>query len=1689
LTGQVVGSIDKEMNWKSGFFGSLAAKSLQKAFSGVPTEKLIEHVYKLFGKSSSAAVEAMTKLGQNLNGAKNMHYMGIGEMIEETAQELTQLYNDELRTRGFWDEVSKLYVKNPSNLTQLLVSSYIMGAGMGMGNVDYQNDLMSRMSDSEIEDANKIMSAWYTDHAIANGAADLEAGRLASIRESLTEETKDDTKDEPGVSSEEQVGEKPVEADTEQRTSEEEVGDGRMVQEEQAEGEVTEETPEGEIVRANNLEEAQRLWDEGYRPDGVDNRGQLAGMFATGRPGLDMKKPQAKIISLADRIRSGKGALGGADMAAVLPIPGVAQAWDLALEGVARTVEGLETAVKKFKASKFYKDNIKGNKDREAIVEEYLKNTKIAQQTNMIWAESLEGRANRPGVANTAMKKFKESKWFKDLSKNDPQTAKEVEEVIQEKVDRINSRIEAETAGLEGKEKSDKIATIKSQNIPRYKRSHSQVKEDTKKAVSKLSSVSNAFDVAYKAGEKAGKSLGEKQRAELEAKRQQVRDAVVDYARQTLPENFSGRRKFIGGVANKAATATTPKALDQAKESIDKAVEKHYEKERVDLAEKIEKRLTSRSTYMKGKAEKQKGRISVDAQKELDKISEENKGQLKTKSYEELVEIEEQIEDIIQQGTRTVQEKEKQRKEIKRESRLGALEALVEINNTDYDELSGGDIYSALTQNNRFVMFEDQVFTSKTDLEKYLDESGRTINEVGAMDVYRTETTTRDAQEQYLNSRNKVQVAQKWLSSQFRAPSNTIYNAVKRMSKGSIPFKRWMESNISEPTKKAFAERSKGRREMLEEITSNARRIFLGKESAAQRTVNPFGVINYLSAPTDISIGGRTEKINRDMAVDIYMMSKVYGEGENVIYTVGDRIAYDKTTAKAYSEDSGASIETTEIPYDAKLVHQLSTDGTTESGLKVMQDIENLVESDEKLKEWSDYLFNELYGSKAKERGYEEMYEDMYDMRFKEGLYVPKMRNISEDSVQKMPSTDVRGRHTAMSDNLKQKYGGNADYNITGGSYTKALEYMKDMEHAKHFMPIAQNFENLLNPVTKSELIKKVGEKQVASLDAHIDEILSDGTPKDKNNEFVEGILKWKVVTTLAMKLGNIPKQMSSATHYIGAGLKDGVGPGKVLAQTGRLLQAAQYGITTGINKATGLNTQPVFMTEEELDLLESILTSHTVVSRVSGGDISMETRKMFNTLKKSKGKSRRDFIVKMAMSPTVIGDIGGVLLGGVPYSFAIYKDARTQGLDHESAKEKALQKFHDETHAAQQSTQEDQVSNFQRNAMNRMFTTFKTSQIAAMGKMFNGLDTLLDKDIYRAVREGDVDEETKREIKQAVWDATYFPLSAMTFYAVSNGVIAALSDDEPRDKEGKPLYNPDGSKVESYSELIGYYGDTTAAGKARWDKNRGVVYDLIADAVQSDMQGLGIPGMLIDFSLNILRGKEFFNNVPAMDIVSDLSKAGAGIAETKMQGGDVFYSDPSKLFVLNQEDLGTDTYEDILDLIGVGNFKKMSDSWAEMREGKIGLGEFLRNETRGDEDVKPKYKLTPRQKGDMFYKWMFPEDFVESGMDKFSMERAGILDEIKSELGFMPFESIKGNDPEMLKDQHIDQFDVPDEPSKKPRTKEEREAIEKSKGMKRLKELQRSDSETVNIFDDEGQGVEMIDEEDDTPKVEWIDD
>lgn len=404
------------------------------------------------------------------------------------------------------------------------------------------------------------------------------------------------------------------------------------------------------------------------------------------------------------------------------------------------------------------------------------------------------------------------------------------------------------------------------------------------------------------------------------------------------------------------------------------------------------------------------------------------------------------------------------------------------------------------------------------------------------------------------------------------------------------------------------------------------------------------------------------------------------------------------------------------------------------------------------------------------------------------------------------------------------------------GATNVAYDYISSMERAEHMTPVNEAAKDLMNPTTKGSLQKILGRGRYTNLERTIDRVVLGEQPiKSDTERGISVVNRIATIAAIGFKIENAVKQAVSMTHWYGAGLKYGLG-------------ALSYDAVAKANVE-------MFTSAENRKVLYDVLTSPELAERYfpskGGVGIDPEFSKSLAKLKETgwAGKDAaaymRSFATKLALSPTLAGDALGVLGGGLPFTVAMYKHYKKQGMSPEKAKEEAQKAFYNEMTTVQQSSLESAKSEVQANTLNRVFfATFKTAQIQGVNKQHQAIQALRN---WKNL--------TNQERSQAVHDAIYWSSFNAGFAAITSGWLATSTSDLDEGVEGE-----DRKRIK--------------------DK---VDYDFLMSTARGYIEGLGAIGYLAESALNVLEDKELFNSMPvAFEMMGKAFMAPFDIADAR---------------------------------------------------------------------------------------------------------------------------------------------------------------------------------------------------------------
>ena len=404
------------------------------------------------------------------------------------------------------------------------------------------------------------------------------------------------------------------------------------------------------------------------------------------------------------------------------------------------------------------------------------------------------------------------------------------------------------------------------------------------------------------------------------------------------------------------------------------------------------------------------------------------------------------------------------------------------------------------------------------------------------------------------------------------------------------------------------------------------------------------------------------------------------------------------------------------------------------------------------------------------------------------------------------------------------------------GATSVAYDYISSMERAVHMTPVNEAVQDLMNPTTRGSLEKILGKGRYKNLENTLNRVVLGEQPiKSDVERGISVVNRIATIAAIGFKIENAVKQAVSMTHWYGAGLK--------------------YGLGNLSYDAVAKANAEMFASAENRKIIYDVLTSPELAERYfpskGGVGIDPEFSKSLAKLKETgwAGKDAvaymRSFATKFALSPTLVGDALGVLGGGLPFTVAMYKHYKKQGMSPKKAQEEAMKAFYNEMTTVQQSSLESAKSEVQANVLSRVFfATFKTAQIQGVNKQQQAIQSLRN-----------WNNLTNKERSQAVHDAIYWSSFNAGFAAITSGWLAT-----------------------STSDL-----DEGVEGEERRRVEEKVDYDFLMSTARGYIEGLGAIGYLAESALNVLEDKEFFNSMPvAFEIMGKTFKAGFELGEAR---------------------------------------------------------------------------------------------------------------------------------------------------------------------------------------------------------------
>lgn len=350
--------------------------------------------------------------------------------------------------------------------------------------------------------------------------------------------------------------------------------------------------------------------------------------------------------------------------------------------------------------------------------------------------------------------------------------------------------------------------------------------------------------------------------------------------------------------------------------------------------------------------------------------------------------------------------------------------------------------------------------------------------------------------------------------------------------------------------------------------------------------------------------------------------------------------------------------------------------------------INNIVVNDPKLQEYVDWMIDEFYPKMYKKIN--KTYRDIYGINMPFNSKYTPLRRVGVDQ----PGIDVINMNSfnnsayVTNGSLKERKRNTKEIDIHIGAETMLYDYINKMERFKSF---GQPMRDISRIMFDGEVQKAITQENGKQMNDLISTFLSNiaNNSIDNGNKYV-AVDKLRTGFTVAA-LGVNPvvmlKQLSSFAAYMAD-----VNSAKYIKEFTQMIAEGGVGA-----KAFREDLKRLTESEYIKDRYQKGFDRDMVEAMAKDAHQTFTDKKKWQDI---------------LMTPTKWGDKGAIIFGGLPLYRVKYREALEAGLPEEGAREAALDAFVESTRNAQQSSEIEDLSAFQRGgSFPKLFTMFKTSQ------------------------------------------------------------------------------------------------------------------------------------------------------------------------------------------------------------------------------------------------------------------------------------------------------------------------------------------------------------------------------------------
>jgi len=1168
------------------------------------------------------------------------------------------------------------------------------------------------------------------------------------------------------------------------------------------------------------------------------------------------------------------------------------------------------------------------------------------------YRSDIEMGMTKDEAANSGLETMQDTEWYQNLS-DDKKTAFDVDfkkslgvkDVVDPlKTAEINKQVKAIDAEIKArKDGSDKNAEFEKFNDKDLTDKKTELKERVteikeanpfvkKKARTILKDKIKNMAKGAKEGAKAAKG-------ELKT----VQKELIEYSRAVL-----GELNVTNAVRNQMETAivnSTRANIDKRIAKVDEIAERYIKKRRVKTIASIIDLVTNPKKLLKKKGGNKGGRSVAKVPSDIKNFIENfDTESLKSMSADEVAKVYEGLTYIVKGGQTKRLAIERAEKSKKRKAEAKSFLTFHKISSLKADEIKQDikNINKELKNRESGRGERNSEFTSlkDKDLIKELDVLKRKQKE-----NFDTEVSGLEAINTELNDGNKTVAI---IDGQMFSSESGLKNFLKHNDGADLNnVKIYITKNTPEvkssksKNKNSVKNISKRVLDFLNPIKNSANLknnlSFLAKDSKEGRLL--VEEIYEEVSISELDLDDFSNAIKRDLemtAAEIFekKSSNRWSRAASKVVSKADRMAKVRVRLAKEGlskEDSKAILEAidSDITLSNDVLINWYNAAKTEKGRKQLKEVQKVnldivdmymnKSENADLKAFADYLVDDFYKN-LRDR-YDPTFFKLTGLHFDEGVYYPLHRVVpSKDVTNIQTLVDGDGKTNILkplAGSLKQTVNNSASIDLTRGAFGVAENYVNTMERSKQFIPVGERINEIFNKNTVPEIVNKIGEDNYVNIEDHLITAITGRSPRkgsNLDNKWMNGLMGIKIFASLAGKFSSVPKQLTSAARYTSA-------------EDVSIYELAQ--------------TLKKIPTKLERELMMEIIKSEYVVNRFKGAGFDLETSRIAKMEGSMSVEGILKGVTKAGMMPISVGDIGGVLLGGVPYSLAIYRQGIKKGMNHEKAKKYAYDKFRMTSKSTQQSSKDSEVSHMQRSDVGRIFSMYTTSQKQGMNKM-----------IYSARMLGSNSGLTATEKIRHAYNVLFYSGENMLFASVANGFIKTVYEYLSGDKNEEEFIKG--------------------------------MYDTAMDSNQSLISGLGYNGVLLNYIVSLTRGDEWKNELPLSQELEVLSKAANVIMTNYMQGK-------------NPKDMTDSEIKVLMKSIPMNGFLKTIKDFEKASKGEKTFTESVMGWKSDSEKkgFKPKH--------DMFYEYLFSKPYTtlteKQKFDKYKREKSAPMVAAKKKL------------------------------------------------------------------------------------------